>query len=360
MIGTRLFVLSFVAVVVIAGVLLTVLDRRFVVLGRGRVEPAADRVEGARSRTADLRYEHEHDVLPRYVDLDAGDTLRVLRVDRPPLDILVRSIEIESRLHHCPRTRVDLESDGKRYAARCGMAASDSGGIAPIAIDGVCVAVEITRLLFSSLPAGSSPFNAYENFRLQGDLRLAVWDSTRGTMRGERGSFVLDQPEWTRNRFGNWLHATGYGIHSAIDVFATRHGAPERVICPVDGTVYKTYRRDADPDDPTQSKVVNVYGNRIVGPNGERILYRFQHLSEISVADGEPVRSGQALGYSGHSGFDPKIGDHLHFEMRLNPSCFGLERDDNIFATVPINPYNYLIEWYASAAPTAPNEETRP
>jgi len=114
----------------------------------------------------------------------------------------------------------------------------------------------------------------------------------------------------------------------------------------VNGTVYRTYNRNAEPDNTRRSKAINIYGDAIVGPRGERVLYRFQHLSQILVSDGESVKSGQVIGLTGHTGFDPKIGDHLHLEIRLNPSHFGLEWDDDIFATVPVNPYNYLLEWY--------------
>jgi murein DD-endopeptidase MepM/ murein hydrolase activator NlpD len=170
-------------------------------------------------------------------------------------------------------------------------------------------------------------------------------------MRGESGLFVVDQPEWTRDRFGNWLQSTNYGIHSAIDIYSTQHGVGEPVRSPVDGTVYKVYHVDAARDDPKRNKVVNIFGRTVVGPGGERVFYRFHHLSEIRVSRGEPVRRGQVIGLTGHTGFDAAIGDHLHFEMRLNPSCFGFEKDDDIFATIPVNPYNYLLEWYQAARP---------
>jgi murein DD-endopeptidase MepM/ murein hydrolase activator NlpD len=145
------------------------------------------------------------------------------------------------------------------------------------------------------------------------------------------------------------LHSTSYGIHCGIDLHAAGDGAANRVLSPVQGTVYRVYHPDADPDDRRRNKVVNIYGDEPVGPAGERILYRFHHLSEIHVSDGESVRPGQVIGVMGHTGFDPGIGDHLHFEMRLNPSCLGQPYDDDLFSTVPVNPYPYLLEWWRDA-----------
>jgi murein DD-endopeptidase MepM/ murein hydrolase activator NlpD len=297
-------------------------------------------------RDVDLRPAPRIQSLPRYVDLGVGDTVRITKADGERLDIRVVSVEVESAAPSRPRTRVDLESEGKRFAAYCGLRERRSGGLGPTDVGGVRIAVEVTKLLFSEMKGGSSPFNTYGNLRLRNDLRLAIWDRSRGIMPGADGSFVVNQPVWTRERYGNWLHSTGYGMHTAIDVFATPGRPPEEVLCPVDGTVYRVYNRDASSDDRRKSKTVNIYGDAVVGPNGEKVLYRLFHFSEIHVSDGDPVRRGQVLGLTGHTGFDPRIGDHLHFEMRLNPSHFGLPGDDDIFATIPVNPYPYLLEWY--------------
>ena len=82
--------------------------------------------------------------------------------------------------------------------------------------------------------------------------------------------------------------------------------------------------------------------------DGSTLVSVYWHVGHVQVQEGEPVRRGQVIGLTGHTGFDPEIGDHLHFEMRLNPSHFGLPRDDDIFATIPVNPYYYLLEWYES------------
>jgi murein DD-endopeptidase MepM/ murein hydrolase activator NlpD len=222
------------------------------------------------------------------------------------------------------------------------------GGIDPVEIDGLKIGVEVTRLLFAKMKGGSSPFNTYERLKLQGDVRLAVWDKSSGIMPGTDGRFVVHQPAWTRERFGNWLHSTRYGLHTAIDIFATHQGVPEEVISPVEGTVYKVYNRDISPDDRRRIKTINLYGDASVGQNHEKVLYRFHHLSEILVSDGESVKRGQVIGLTGHTGFNPKIGDHLHLEIRLNPSHFGQAEDKNIFATIPVNPYNFLLDWWNS------------
>jgi hypothetical protein len=52
------------------------------------------------------------------------------------------------------------------------------------------------------------------------------------------------KPIWTKRKYGNWLHKTKYGFHSAIDIFATKNGTPEAVLSPVDGVVYKVYNKD--------------------------------------------------------------------------------------------------------------------
>jgi murein DD-endopeptidase MepM/ murein hydrolase activator NlpD len=341
-----MWVVVIIAMGVAAVLAIAAVDRRFVAVGRRAVvaKPGAERASSL--AVVDLRLPLDYQVLPHYVDLHVRDTVRIVKANGEQIDLRVVSIEAESRVYSCPRTRVQLEAHGEEYVAYCGMLKCDSGGIGPIDIDGIKLGVEITKLVYSRMKRGSSRFNAYRHFRLNGDLRLGIWDRAAGIMWGVNGAFVVDQPEWVRSKFGNWLHMTNYGTHSATDIYATRHGVPEKVLSPVDGVVYKVYNVDADPDDTRRSKAINIYGDAVVGPEGERVLYRFQHLSEIFVSKGEPVRQGQVIGLTGHTGFDPSIGDHLHFEIRLNPSHLGLEKDNDIFATIPVNPYNYLLEWY--------------
>lgn len=303
------------------------------------------RQKTAKKKTVNLQGRAGFQLIPQYVDLAVGDTFTIIKADGEKTDIRIAFIEVESAALSCPRTRVDLEVGKRTYAAYCGMKEPRSGGIAPVEIDGIKVGVEATRLLFSRIKGGSSHFNTYEALRLRNDVRLAVWDASRGTMPGVRGRFVVDQAAWSRDRFGNWLHKTSYGIHSAIDIFATTHNVPEKVRSPVKGTVHSIYNRDGSPEDSRRSKAVNMYGDAVVGPAGEKVLYRFFHFSKVLVSVGQSVQPGQVIGLTGHTGFDPSIGDHLHFEVRLNPSHFGLRRKDGLSATIPVNPYYYLLEW---------------
>jgi murein DD-endopeptidase MepM/ murein hydrolase activator NlpD len=207
----------------------------------------------------------------------------------------------------------------------------------------------MTRLVFSKIKRGWSDYNLLEKFRMQGDVRLAIWDAARGVMDGKRGVFVVDQPEWTRRKYGNWLHSTSYGIHSGIDVFATEHGRPERVLAPIDAVVHSVYAERAPADSRHRIKAVYLESRDPVAPSGEKMVLRFLHLSEIFVAAGQHVAGGDVLGLTGHTGFDPSIGDHLHLEIRLSPSLFGGTRTDVIEETVPVNPYYYLLEWWENS-----------
>jgi murein DD-endopeptidase MepM/ murein hydrolase activator NlpD len=221
---------------------------------------------------------------------------------------------------------------------------------------------EATRLLFSRFGRKDAVFNAFERLKLSGQARLAVWDAKSGILGGPVGRFPVRQASWTREKYGNWLHRTSYGFHSAIDIYATNHGVPEEVLAPLDGKVYRVYNKDVPPDDEKNSKAVNIYSSAVVGPNGERILFRLQHFSEIFVSHGETVRAGQVIGLTGHTGFSSRIGDHLHFEIRLNPSHFGLSADSDLFQSVPVNPYPFLLEWYSEPeeAPVQRRDDGRP
>lgn len=344
-------VLASLTAAVLVGVLILLFaaNELFVAIGEGERTGSSRPDHEPGVKLVDLRIRFDYQILPHYVDLYVGDTVRVIKSDGEPVDIRVAAIEAESRRYSCPRVRVDFDVEGRRYAAWCGMLECNSGGIGPINIDGVKLGVEITEHVFSKMKGGSSPLSNFRTFRLNGDVRLAIWEGSRRIMRGVEGLFPVDQPEWSRERYGNWIHSTSYGMHGGTDIYATRHGVPQRVLSPLKGTVFKVYNVNIEPDDSRRSKTVTIYGDAIVGPKGEKVFFRFLHLSQIFVSKGEQVEKGQVIGLTGHTGFKPTVGDHLHFEIRLNPSHFGAAYDDDYFATVPVNPYNFLLEWYENS-----------
>lgn len=285
-------------------------------------------------------------LLPRYVDLAVGEGLRIRKGNGTEILLRVKEVLAESRSSAAPRTRVILEIDGAKWAALCGMLQPGRAGIGPIEAAGLKIGVEITRLVFSEITTKPS-FNSYAAFRLAKDVRLAIWDPGQPMMAAAIGDFIVEQPVWTREHYGNWLHKTDYGLHSAIDIFATTSGVPEKVLSPVDGVSY-CYNKDAPPDSSSTMKHINIYSAAEVGPRHEKILFRFLHLSQILVENGSQVRKGQVIGYTGHTGFKAYVGDHLHFEIRLNPSLMDMEYDDNILASIPVNPYPFLLEWWGN------------
>jgi murein DD-endopeptidase MepM/ murein hydrolase activator NlpD len=287
--------------------------------------------------------------IPYYLDLDPGDRIDIVKQDNNLVRLIVLSINIESRDPDAPRTRVTLSVDNSPVFVDCGMIGPRSGGIPPVATHGLNIGVEITRLLFSKLSYGKSPFNTFDNFQLKKDLRLSIWQENASLLTTHAGAFVVIQPKWTRDKYGNWLHSTNYGIHSAIDIFATQNGVAEKVVSPVDGTVYKVYNKNASSTSRGKNKVINIFGRETFGPDGGKLVLRFMHLSEIFVSNGDRVEKGQVIGLTGHTGFNPSIGDHLHFEMRIDASLLGRDPSPDIFSTIPINPYNFLFKWWSEA-----------
>lgn len=69
----------------------------------------------------------------------------------------------------------------------------------------------------------------------------------------------------------------------------------------------------------------NFYGNVIVIEHhlagiGQAVFTLYAHLSEVSVATGDSVTTGQQIGLVGSSG--SAVGSHLHFEVRLGENTY--------------------------------------
>lgn len=72
------------------------------------------------------------------------------------------------------------------------------------------------------------------------------------------------------------------------------------------------------------------YGNLVQIDHGNGIISRYAHMSQIEVAQGQPIALGALVGLMGSTG--ASTGSHLHFETRLrgvpqNPACFLIAGD---------------------------------
>lgn len=100
-----------------------------------------------------------------------------------------------------------------------------------------------------------------------------------------------------------------YPGHAGIDVTLS-HGST--IYAVVGGTVSVYYNNGSA-------------GNEVRVTNGIYV-YRYLHLSSISVSNGQSISAGQSLGAEGKTGGN--YGTHLHFEVQKNGT--------------PIDPYNIL------------------
>lgn len=115
--------------------------------------------------------------------------------------------------------------------------------------------------------------------------------------------------------FGNTSYAAGGAYngrgHSGVD-FGTPMGTP--IVAVMDGVV--TASDDTGAHGATINGVYRPcvsYGKWIVIDHENGLSTRVNHLSLIKVSDGERVRRGQIIGYSGNSGIS--TGPHLHLSV---------------------------------------------
>lgn len=89
-------------------------------------------------------------------------------------------------------------------------------------------------------------------------------------------------------------------FHPGLDISAD-YGQP--VVATADATVSA-----AGPN--------GAYGNMVMLDHGFGIVTKYGHLSRIAVADGQPVKRGDVIGYVGSTG--RSTGSHLHYEIWMN------------------------------------------
>jgi murein DD-endopeptidase MepM/ murein hydrolase activator NlpD len=107
------------------------------------------------------------------------------------------------------------------------------------------------------------------------------------------------------SNFGYRTGSIGSSNHQGIDI-STPSGSP--VYAPLDGVVISS--RDTTP---------NACGG-FVKLDHDSIETKFCHLSQLNVKEGQQVKKGQIIGYSGGGQNDPMrgtaTGPHLHYEIR--------------------------------------------
>lgn len=111
---------------------------------------------------------------------------------------------------------------------------------------------------------------------------------------------------------GNW--AAGY--HTGVDIG-----------CPIGTPVYATIHGDVRTG---RANWGSSYGTMIlINDNVDGSDWGYCHLSRRVVRDGQRVKTGQLIGYSGNTG--RSTGPHLHLERRPRYGGYGSDRNPNLW-----------------------------
>lgn len=143
---------------------------------------------------------------------------------------------------------------------------------------------------------------------------------------------AADEIDWpiADYRYGGIFFANV--VHTGVDIPAPV-GTP--ILAAGSGRVvwagYGVYRGGVDPTDP--------YGLAITirhdfGYQGQPLYTIYGHLSQIDVAEGQHVETGQAIGLCGETG--NVTGPHLHFELRLGENNYFDTRNPELWVVPPI------------------------
>ena len=130
-------------------------------------------------------------------------------------------------------------------------------------------------------------------------------------MRLSNGEVLFAWPLAEHTITAGWYYSDGK-LHRAVDLRAAV-GTP--VYAAEDGTVDWVQAWDGKSTAGDQS-----YGNlvriRHASYNGRMLQTLYAHLDSYCVTNGQAVKEGELIGYSGSTGY--VTGPHLHFEVRLN------------------------------------------
>jgi murein DD-endopeptidase MepM/ murein hydrolase activator NlpD len=143
---------------------------------------------------------------------------------------------------------------------------------------------------------------------------------------------AADEVDWpiADYRYGGVFFADV--VHTGVDIPASV-GTP--VLAAGPGRVvwagYGVYRGGTDPSDPYGLAVTIRHD---FGYQGQALYTIYGHLSEINVAEGQHVETGEAIGLVGETG--NVTGPHLHFELRLGENSYFDTRNPELWIVPPI------------------------
>lgn len=121
-------------------------------------------------------------------------------------------------------------------------------------------------------------------------------------------------------------------VHTGVDIPAPL-GTPVLATGPgkVVSAGYGLYSGLNDPDDPYGLAVVIRHD---FGYQGQTLYTVYGHLSQVDVAPGQHLETGEQLGLVGQTGFT--TGPHLHFEVRLGENRIFTTRNPELWMAPPM------------------------
>ena len=173
-------------------------------------------------------------------------------------------------------------------------------------------------------------------------------------MRLSNGEVLFAWPLAAHTITAGWYYSDGK-LHRAIDLRAI---VWTPVYAAEDGTVdwVQTWDGRSTSGDQSYGNLVRI---RHADYNGGKLQTLYAHLQRVTVKNGQAVREGEVIGYSGNTG--NSTGPHLHFEVRLNGTrCNPLNWLDDDFSvarsTVRLGSYTSVQRPSAEPDGSAPAE----
>lgn len=135
--------------------------------------------------------------------------------------------------------------------------------------------------------------------------------------------------------FTKFYPLIGLRAHNGTDFYAW-HGAP--LYFPVDANTEWYADNEKDPDGGLGLDIFSKTPIKLGDNLNVYVKFRFWHLLESAIADGEPVKFGQYIGRADSTG--ASSGDHLHMAMKFVDE-FGstLERNNGYAGCVDFTPW---------------------